>query len=816
MDWASKIPILLAVAWLLPLASFAIILVGGRRLGRAGLGAAWIACAAIVGSFCLSTIALGGWLWVNPLTPSADHAQHESVHETAPADHDQPGARPSESAPAVRHAPVAEPLSGIWYTLGEFGSSRIAVSYYIDGLTVAMFVMVSLIASCIHIYSVGYMHEELEEVIDDTVRLTDGRRLRRAGRFHRFFQHLSLFSFSMLGLIVAGNLAMVFCFWELVGICSYLLIGFYIERPTASNAANKAFIVNRVGDFGMIVGLMIFWAGLGTLSFGDIRNSSGEVIEQGMFSLVRPSESQYELVVPDGFVQWSARDEIAQLARSGPAHAGSGPAAEPSAEQIEQWRGGRWGYGLLILGGLGLFCGCIGKSAQFPLHVWLPDAMEGPTPVSALVHSATMVAAGVYLVARCFPVFVPEVLLTIAVVGCITLFVAATIALTATDIKRVLAYSTVSQLGYMMLALGSGGWLAGTLHLFTHAFFKSLLFLCSGSVIHACHTNELPRMGGLGRKMPWTAGTMLVGCLAIVGAGIPLVGGLSGYYSKDAILAQQYVFAAANPPLSWMFYAAAIGAAMTAFYMFRLWFLAFVGKPRDAHVFDHAHESPPVMIGPLVLLAVLAVAAAWNVPLTHWGLESLLAQARPLGIDQPEFRGLMWSAAAIPGEHLSHESSVHTSAALLAFVMGAAGVVLAAVMYAARKLDSADVASQFPRLYRFLLNKWWFDEIYHYVWIRPTMAVSRWVAQCDQRVIDFLLDSAARGAALVARWDDWVDRRMLDRMIDRFAEAVYRLAIRLRGLQTGYVRHYVLAIAVGLVVLVVVMSLYWSSASAGW
>ncbi len=815
MDWASKIPTLLACAWLLPLASFVIILVGGRKLGRAGRGAAWIACGAIVGSFCLSTIALAGWLWINPLAPPADHAHHGPAHASVSSAPEHSRERPAESSlHKSPGSPTAQPLCGIWYTLGEFGSSRVAISYYIDGLTVAMFVMVSLIASCIHVYSIGYMHEELDEVTDEAVRLADGRRLRRPGRFHRFFQHLSLFSFSMLGLIVAGNLAMVFCFWELVGICSYLLIGFYIERSAASNAANKAFIVNRVGDFGMIVGLMVFWAGLGTLSFGDIRNGAGEVVEQGVFSLVRPEKADHDLVIPEGLVRWSARGEISQFAR---AQAAAGvPAAALPAERIEQWRSSGWGYGLLVLGGLGLFCGCIGKSAQFPLHVWLPDAMEGPTPVSALVHSATMVAAGVYLTARCFPIFVPEVLLTIAVVGCITLLLAATIALTATDIKRVLAYSTVSQLGYMMLALGSGGWVAGVLHLFTHAFFKSLLFLCSGSVIHACRTNELTQMGGLARKMPWTAVTMLVGCLAIIGAGIPLVGGLSGYYSKDAILAQQYVFAAANPHLGWMFYAAAIGAAMTAFYMFRLWFLAFVGKPRDAHVFDHVHESPPVMTGPLVLLAVLAVAVAWHVPLTHWGLEPLLSQARPLGIDQPEFRGLMLASTTIPGEHLSHDASVHTSAALLAFAMGAAGVLLAAVMYAARKLDPADVAGQFPRAYRFLLNKWWFDELYHFLWVRPTMALSRWTAQLDQRVIDYVWDSAARGVTMIARLDDWVDRRMVDRALDRIADAVYRLAIRARGLQSGYVRHYVLAIAVGLVALVVVMSLYWSNASAGW
>ena len=253
-----------------------------------------------------------------------------------------------------------------------------------------------------------------------------------------------------------------------------------------------------------------------------------------------------------------------------------------------------------------------GQERQFPLHVWLPDAMEGPTPVSALIHAATMVAAGVYLVGRCYPIFTPEVLLVIAIVGTITLFIAATIAITATDIKRVLAYSTVSQLGYMMLALGLGGWLAGMFHLFTHAFFKALLFLCSGSVIHATGTNEMPQMGGLRKKMPWTAGTMLVGCLAIAGAGIPLVVGLSGYYSKDGILAQALSFKQANPLYGYFFWIAAGGAAITAFYMFRLWYMTFAGEPRDEHVYHHAHESPWVMVGPLVVLAFFAIVAGWT------------------------------------------------------------------------------------------------------------------------------------------------------------------------------------------------------------
>jgi len=270
------------------------------------------------------------------------------------------------------------------------------------------------------------------------------------------------------------------------------------------------------------------------------------------------------------------------------------------------------------------------KSAQVPLFVWLPDAMEGPTPVSALVHSATMVAAGVYLVGRFFPVLTPDVLLVIAYTGGVTLFIAATIAVTATDIKRVLAYSTVSQLGYMMLALGVGGWVAGLFHLITHAFFKSLLFLCSGSVIHACHTNDMRKMGGLLKVMPYTGWTMLIGCLAIIGAGVPFVLGFSGYYSKDAILAQALLFSRTNPQHSILYVAVAGGAFITAFYMFRLWFMTFAGSPRDQHVFEHAHESPRVMTAPLVALAVFAVVAGWALP-GGLGVESLLEQSRPAG-----------------------------------------------------------------------------------------------------------------------------------------------------------------------------------------
>src|SRR6185503_19874541 len=392
----------------------------------------------------------------------------------------------------------------------------------------------------------------------------------------------------------------------------------------------------------------------------------------------------------------------------------------------------------LFVAGVGIFCGCVGKSAQFPLHVWLPDAMEGPTPVSALVHSATMVAAGVYLVGRFYPVFAPEVLLTIAYTGGITLFLAATIAITAVDIKRVLAYSTVSQLGYMMLALGMGGWLAGLFHLITHAFFKSLLFMCSGSVMHACHTNDLRKMGGLRHKMPWTAYTMLVCCLAIMGAGVPFSIWLafSGHYSKDAILAQALSFAHSNPAYSILFYVAAAGAAMTAFYMFRLWFMTFAGPPRDHHIYDHAHESPRIMYYPLVVLAVFAALVGCTVPdwfpvLGGLGVQNLLEQARPAG---ELGEGVLIAGLAYPEEHASHAHSSHVQATVYAFSTALGGFLLATVFYGVRWLNPADVKQQFFPVYNFLLNKWYFDELYDFLFVKPAHFVAFLITFVDRRL----------------------------------------------------------------------------------
>ena len=857
----SALPWLLGLATILPLASFFFLLMFGSRLGKAYGHGAYVATGAIVAAGVLSFVALFIWLGHHFPGGSAHHADASAaVHGVPDPAHaatevlhaagrpavggsgevgrpapSESGARPAPSDGAGTHGDKP-PYAGAYYTLGEFGKLRLEIGYYIDSLTLCMFCLVTLIASCIHFYAMGYMHDELHQVTDHEVTLRDGSHLKRRGRYSVFFQYMSLFCFSMLGLVLAGNIAMVFVFWELVGICSYFLIGFYIERKSACKAANKAFIVNRVGDFGMIIGLMALWGGLGTFAFGDLERTGDDGathLEPGIFSLVRSGEG-HSIRTPDGLVRLAARDEAAKIVRSLGPQATAAEIDRALAGQVETWRSGgpdgkgtRYGYGLLVVAGIGIFCGCVGKSAQFPLHVWLPDAMEGPTPVSALVHSATMVAAGVYLVGRFFPVFTPEVLLVIAIVGCITLFMAATIAITATDIKRVLAYSTVSQLGYMMLALGVGGWVAGLLHLITHAFFKSLLFLCSGSVIHAVHTNEMTEMGGLRKKMPITAITMLIGCLAIAGISVPFVIGFSGYYSKDRILEQAFSFMLhadnRNFLASVFFYAAAGGAMITAFYMFRMWYLTFAGQPRNQHRYDHAHESPRVMTVPLMILAVFATGVAWQPlgghgPLGDLSVVNLLEQSRPLGtladVTSP-LTGMTW-----PNEHFAHEPAQHESIVVpvtwLATLTAWAGIALATVIYCLGYIQASEVRRQFEGLYRFLLNKWWFDELYDLLFVRPLHVIARLAAAFDRRWIDGFIDGSARvtrGFAVV--WDRVADHLVVDGSINAFADGVYGLGVWLRGVQTGRLRQYIMYIAAGALAIFVLVSFfsgfYWAA-----
>jgi NADH-quinone oxidoreductase subunit L len=454
--------------------------------------------------------------------------------------------------------------------------------------------------------------------------------------------------------------------------------------------------------------------------------------------------------------------------------------------------------------------------------------MEGPTPVSALVHSATMVAAGVFLVGRVYPIFTPEALLVIAVIGCITLFLAATIAITAVDIKRVLAYSTVSQLGFMMLALGLGGWVAGLFHLITHAFFKSLLFLCSGSVIHAVHTNDMRQMGGLRHKMPVTAYTMLIGCLAIAGIGIPTMFripgfGFSGFHSKDVIVEQAINFAFNNEGqwYTWVFVVVPLaGALMTSFYMFRLWYMTFAGRPRDHHRYDHAHESPWTMTGPLVLLAVFAVGVGW--PVGDWidrpfpDVQRLLEQARPVG-QLGNKEGALLPAIVVPDEHASHHDDVRIPAGWSAIGVAIAGIAGASIVYLWELINAATLRRYLNALYHLTWNKWWFDELYDYVFVRPTHAVSRFIAQVlDRGLIDSIIHACAytyRGLSSVVAFVG--DRLIIDNTVDTFAEKTWDLGLSLRSVQTGRLRQYVMFIVAGTMALFVVATVWWYFAMTG-
>jgi NADH:ubiquinone oxidoreductase subunit 5 (subunit L)/multisubunit Na+/H+ antiporter MnhA subunit len=436
-----------------------------------------------------------------------------------------------------------------------------------------------------------------------------------------------------------------------------------------------------------------------------------------------------------------------------------------------------------------------------------------------------MVAAGVFLVGRVYPIFLPEALLVIATVGCITLFIAATIAVTAVDIKRVLAYSTISQLGFMMLALGLGGWLAGLFHLITHAFFKSLLFLCSGSVIHAVHSNDMRVMGGLRKKMPITAYTMLIGCLAIAGIGVPFLAGFSGFHSKDLIVEQalsHWNSNAATTGFSWLFFVVPLfTAGLTAFYMFRLWYMTFAGEPRDHHRYDHAHESPQVMTGPLVLLAVFAVCAGWSFPswapgsLANFGVEHLLEQARPVGT-LATTSGVIFPDLTIPSEHNAHAWEIKMPAGIAAISAALAGILLATIVYLWKSVSAESLAQKLRPLYSLSWHKWWFDELYDFVFVRPTLALGAFVAVVlDRGLIDGIIHTLASIGKIIAAFVSVVgDKFFIDKTVDTVAAETWNLGLALRSVQTGRLRQYVMFIVVGTIVIFLIASV-WRFAVAG-
>jgi NADH-quinone oxidoreductase subunit L len=600
-----------------------------------------------------------------------------------------------------------------WIPSGTF---NVDVALHVDQLTAIMLLVVTSVGFLVHFYSVGYMDGDTG--------------------FYRFFSYLSLFVFSMLVLVMANNFLLLFFGWEAVGLCSYALIGYYFKRRSASNAAKKAFIVNRVGDLGFGVGIMWIFSAFGTMNFfGD----------NGVF-------------------------------------------AQVDAGTVS----GRTLTGIALL----LFAGAVGKSAQFPLHVWLPDAMEGPTPVSALIHAATMVTAGVYLIARAHPIVQASqtAMFVIATIGALTAFMAASIAIVQNDLKRVIAYSTVSQLGYMVFALGTGVWVSGIFHLMTHAFFKGLLFLGAGSIIHGMHEEmDIRRMGGLRKYMPITFATFLVGSLANAGV-VPF----AGFWSKDEIIAGAWT----SPVFpSWGKFIAIIGlvsAFMTALYMFRLVFMTFYGKPRFDPDHVHPHESGPWMTIPLVVLAIPSIFIGFiGFPPDEGRIHKFLSpvfstsghtteaatqpvETASLYVIQETSPGgtTLYQEEAAAG-HAEHHISNTTkwTFGIISTIVALGGIFVAYLTYITGTISAAAVSRRFSGLYDFLYNRWYIDDFYDRTIVQPfkNLATVLW------RVVDVeIIDGAVNGVAGL----------------------VTGLSGRLRTLQTGLVANYALAIALGMVVII--------------
>ncbi|WP_303980528.1 NADH-quinone oxidoreductase subunit L [Dongia mobilis] len=579
------------------------------------------------------------------------------------------------------------------FTWFETGSFRAAWAVRIDQLSAVMLIVVTTVSAMVHVYSIGYMHH------DKSV--------------PRFMAYLSFFTFCMLMLVTADNFIQMFFGWEGVGLSSYLLIGFWYDRPTANAAAIKAFLVNRVGDFGFALGIMGVFLVFNTVEFKPL----------------------FDTII-----------------------AGQTP---PTFNFI--------GYEVDTLTALCLllFVGAMGKSAQLFLHTWLPDAMEGPTPVSALIHAATMVTAGVFMVCRLSPMFeyAPYAKEVVTVVGASTAFFAATVGLTQNDIKRVIAYSTCSQLGYMFFAAGVGAYGAAMFHLFTHAFFKALLFLCAGSVIHAMSgEQDMRKMGGIYKLIPTTYTLMWIGNIALAGVGIPGVFGFAGFYSKDSIL--ESAFAAHSSVGMYAFWLGIIGAVMTAFYSWRLIYMTFHNKPRASHdVMHHVHESPWVMLAPLFVLAAGAILTGfvWHESFVGSEMEHFWGQA-------------IHFAATNEVPHHAHDVPLWVK--LLPLAAGLIGILFATYAYLVQKGLPAAIANALKPLYLMSYNKWYFDELYDAIFVNPAKALGRFLwKKGDGAIVDGAVDGFAW---LTGSW----------------------FAKRASALQSGYVYHYAFVMLIGIVAMV--------------
>lgn len=576
------------------------------------------------------------------------------------------------------------------YTWISSGGFKVSVGFLIDQLTAVMLIVVTTCSTLIHIYSAGYMHGDKG--------------------YYRFFSYMSLFTFCMLMLVMANNFLQLYFGWEGVGLCSYFLIGYYFNKKSASDAGKKAFIVNRFGDFGFGLGIIIIFLTFGTVYYAPVFSQANAFAAKTV-----------------NFLGYDVH--------------------------------------LMTLVALLLFCGSVGKSAQMPLHVWLPDAMEGPTPVSALIHAATMVTAGVFLVARCSPIFsLSETALTVvALTGAITSLFAATIGLVQNDLKRIIAYSTVSQLGYMFLACGVGAYTAGVFHLYTHAFFKALLFLCAGSVMHAMAGElDIQKMGGLKKYMPVTYLTMLIASFSI--AGVPP---LAGFFSKDEILWLAY--SSPNPVGKVVWAIGTFVAFLTAFYSFRLIFLTFHGEFRGTHEQEHhLHESPKSMTLPLVLLCVGAVAAGWvGIPHLLGGGAHFTEFMKPV-LGHPEGHGT-------PADEWM--------VVVVSIAAGLFGIGLAYFMYMVRKDLPAKLAAQFSGAYKVLFNKYYVDELYSFILIRPTI----WIAK---NVLIGITDA-----------------KMIEAVVNGVPAAIGGFSRQLRKVQTGFLHHYATIMAAGILIIVAWMLL---------
>ncbi len=630
---------------LIPLLPFAAFLITGLFGRWIGSRAHWVAVPAVAGSWVLSVAAF------------LEVAGGATLHET------------------------------LYRWIGS-GSLNVDIALHVDQLTAVMLLLVTTVSALVHLYTVGYLHGDKG--------------------YARFFAYIALFTFSMLMLVMADNFLQLYVFWEAVGLCSYLLIAHWYEKKSACDAATKAFVVNRIGDFGFGLGILLAFVTFGSLDY------------QAAFS--------------------AAPDHVGQTIN------------------LLGWAGGEWPVDVITLIALLLFVGAVGKSAQLPLHTWLPDAMEGPTPISALIHAATMVTAGVFLVARLKPLFTlsPVAMDVVAWTGGITAIFAATIALTQNDIKRIVAYSTVSQLGYMMMACGLGAYAAGIFHLLTHGAFKALLFLGCGSVIHALSgEQDLRRMGGLKSAMPITYWTFLAGAIAL--AGIPP---FAGFFSKDEILWEAFS-AGGSGVLFWAI--GLITAFLTAFYIFRLVFSVFHGRSRvSKEAMHHLHESPAVITIPLVILAVLSLVAGW-VGIPAEGLNAIGPFLAPV---------LEAHAGAPAADH-----ALEYLLMLVSVVTAALGIGLAYLFYVRSPELPARLAASASGFYRLSLNKWYVDELYDRIFVRPTVTLAR------------------------ALWRG-VDVAVIDGAVNGVGRVTQAWAALLRLMQSGQLQHYALFMVLGAVLVV--------------